>query len=119
MNPALVMDVAPENPLFREELFGPVLTVTPFTDEAEAIALANQSQYGLGGMVFTQSLDRAWRVARAIRTGTIGINGYSYLPNAPFGGFKASGIGREGGWGAIEAYTETKTIMFPVAVTGS
>jgi aldehyde dehydrogenase (NAD+) len=114
LQPTLVMDVSPDNALFNEELFGPVLTVTPFDSEDEAIAMANASRYGLGGMVFTESLSRAWRVARRVRTGTIGINGYSYLPNAPFGGVKASGIGREGGWGAIEAYTETKTIMFPV-----
>lgn len=115
LNPALVMDVREDNALFREELFGPVLTVTPFEDEADAVRLANASDYGLGGMVFTHDLSRAWRVAGAVRTGTIGINGYSYLPNAPFGGFKSSGIGREGGRGAIEAYTETKTIMFSIA----
>lgn len=114
LQPALVMDVMPESALFSEELFGPVLTVTPFDTEEEAISLANASRYGLGGMIFTESLSRAWRVAQRVRTGTIGINGYSYLPNAPFGGVKASGMGREGGWGAIEAYTETKTIMFAI-----
>lgn len=119
LNPALVMDVREDNPLFREELFGPVLTVTPFDDEAHAVRLANASDYGLGGMVFTNDISRAWRVAGAVRTGTIGINGYSYLPNAPFGGFKSSGIGREGGRGAIQAYTETKTIMFSIAPPGN
>lgn len=114
LQPALVMDVAPDSALFNEELFGPVLTVTPFDSEDQAIGMANASRFGLGGMVFTESLARGWRVAQRVRTGTIGINGYSYLPNAPFGGMKSSGIGREGGWGAIEAYTETKTIMFPV-----
>ncbi len=119
LNPALVMDVREDNALFREELFGPVLAVTPFEDEADAVRLANASDYGLGGIVFTHDLARAWRVAGAVRTGTIGINGYSYLPNAPFGGFKSSGIGREGGHGAIEAYTETKTIMFSIAPPGA
>ena len=94
----------------REEVFGPVLSVLPFDDESEAIAMANDSVFGLAGCVYTTDVSRAFRVARAIRSGCIGINNFASVPNAPFGGVKRSGLGREGGWHAIEAFTELKTI---------
>ena len=88
-----------------------MLSVMPFTDEDEAVRIANDSPYGLGGGVYTSDIKKAFRVARALRAGTIGINEFAVAPNAPFGGFKTSGLGREGGWPAIEAFTELKTVF--------
>ena len=110
INPALFVDVRNDMRIAREEIFGPVLSVIPFDTEEEAIRIANDSQYGLAGAVYTTDISRAFRVARAIRSGSIGINGYASIPNAPMGGVKRSGIGREGGWPSIEAFTELKTI---------
>ncbi len=112
VNPTLFADVDPNSRLAQEEIFGPVLAVTPFDTEEEAIALANNSAYGLSSGIYTGNIGRAWRMAESIRAGTVGINGYSFMPNSPFGGFKASGLGREGGITSIEAFTELKTIMF-------
>ncbi|HKX56817.1 MAG TPA: aldehyde dehydrogenase family protein, partial [Xanthomonadales bacterium] len=111
VNPTLFVNVDSRMKIAREEIFGPVLCVIPFETEEEAIAIANDSEYGLSGGIYTTDLSRAFRVARAVRTGTIGINGYSAMPNSPAGGVKRSGVGREGGWASIEAYTELKTIM--------
>lgn len=80
-----------------KEVFGPVLVAMPFDDEAHAIALANDTEYGLGAGVYTTNIARAFRVARSVRAGTVGINEYTVWPNAPFGGMKQSGLGREGG----------------------
>jgi aldehyde dehydrogenase (NAD+) len=113
VTPTLFADVSNDMTIAREEVFGPVLAVIPFTDEAEAIAIANDTQYGLGATVWTADIRRAIRLTRAIRAGTVGINGYQLEPNAPFGGFRASGLGREGGRAAIESYTELKTVLLP------
>jgi acyl-CoA reductase-like NAD-dependent aldehyde dehydrogenase len=95
----------------REEIFGPVITAIPFRDEAEAIALANDSDYGLYAYVWTRDRARGTRVARALRTGTVQVNSASGMhPDAPFGGYKRSGIGRDGGAWALAAYSETKYI---------
>jgi acyl-CoA reductase-like NAD-dependent aldehyde dehydrogenase len=95
----------------REEIFGPVVTAIPFRDEAEAIALANDSDYGLYAYVWTRDRARGTRVARALRTGTVQVNSASGMhPDAPFGGYKRSGIGRDGGAWALAAYSETKYI---------
>jgi aldehyde dehydrogenase (NAD+) len=110
VNPTLFADVDRTMRITREEVFGPVLVAMPFDDEAEAIRLANDTDYGLGAGVYTANVARAFRVARAVRAGTVGINEYTVEPNAPFGGYKASGLGREGGWGSIEAFTEGKTV---------
>lgn len=110
INPALFVDVHNGMRIAREEIFGPVLSVIAFETEEEAIAIANDSEYGLAGAIYTTDISRAFRVARAVRSGSIGINNYASVPNAPMGGIKRSGIGREGGWQAIEAFTETKTI---------
>ncbi|MGE2728754.1 aldehyde dehydrogenase [Mycolicibacterium vaccae] len=95
----------------REEIFGPVLTVIAYSDTDEAIAVANDSPYGLAGSVFTADDERGLQVATAVRTGTLGVNqGYPMDPFAPFGGVKASGYGRELGPEGIDSYTETKSI---------
>lgn len=115
-NPTLFADVDQNAVIAQEEIFGPVLSVIPFETEEEAVRIANNSQYGLSSGVYTGSAGRAWRVGQALRTGTVGVNGYAFMPNSPFGGFKASGIGREGGFTSIEAFTELKTIMFNLDV---
>jgi aldehyde dehydrogenase (NAD+) len=91
-----------------------VLAVIPFADEDEALQIANDTDYGLGATVYTSDIKRAFRVAKAVRAGTFGINGYNVEPHAPFGGYKASGLGREGGIEAIKAFTEVKTVMVPI-----
>jgi aldehyde dehydrogenase (NAD+) len=111
--PTLFTDVNNDMTIAREEVFGPVLSVIPFTDEDEAIKIANATEYGLAATVWTSDLKRAMRMTKALRAGTVGINGYQLEPHAAFGGYRQSGIGREGGRTAIEAYTEVKTVMLP------
>ena len=94
----------------QEEIFGPVLSVIRYTDADDAVRIANDSDYGLGGTVWTSDPERGKALARRIRTGTIGINRYLVDPGAPFGGVKASGIGRELGPDALHAYQAVKTI---------
>ena len=108
--PALFTDVSNDMTIAREEIFGPVLSVIPFSDEDEAITIANATEYGLAATVWTTDIKRALRVTRALRAGTVGINGYGLEPHAAFGGYRQSGIGREGGRTAVEAYTEVKTV---------
>ena len=95
----------------QEEIFGPVIALIACDDEADAIRIANDSIYGLNGAVFTNDPERAYRVARQLRTGCVGQNGLRMEFMAPYGGFKQSGIGREGGPENFQAYTETKTIL--------
>jgi aldehyde dehydrogenase (NAD+) len=111
VNPTLFADVDNKMSIAQDEIFGPVLSVIPVADEEEAVRVANATDYGLGAGVYTSSTARGLRVAKAIRAGTVGINDYNVMPNAPFGGYKSSGLGREGGWGSIEAFTETKTVV--------
>jgi acyl-CoA reductase-like NAD-dependent aldehyde dehydrogenase len=110
VQPALFTEVRNDMVVAREEIFGPVITAIPFADEAEAIALANDSDYGLYGYLWTGETARGLRVARALRTGTVQINGSPLNPDAPFGGYKLSGIGRDGGRYALGAYSELKYI---------
>ncbi len=117
VTPTLFADVDNQMAIARDEIFGPVLSVVPFTDEDEAIRLANDTEYGLGATVWTNDVRRAMRVAKAVRAGTFGINGYQLEPHAPFGGHGQSGIGREGGRSAVEGYTELKTVMLPLTDT--
>jgi len=108
--PTVFADVDNQMTIAREEIFGPVLAMIPFEDEADGIRLANETAYGLGASVYTTDVKRALRVAKAVRAGTFGINGYRVMPNAPFGGYGASGLGREGGQHGIEEFTELKTV---------
>ncbi|GIX21816.1 MAG: NAD-dependent succinate-semialdehyde dehydrogenase [Gammaproteobacteria bacterium] len=113
VQPTLLAEVSPAMRLWNEETFGPVVGVAPFEDEAEAIALGNATPYGLAAYFYTRDLDRAWRVARALEAGMIGINeGLISNPAVPFGGVKASGMGREGAHQGLEAYLETKYLCF-------
>jgi aldehyde dehydrogenase (NAD+) len=112
LGPSVFGDVKPDSNLAQEEIFGPVLAVIPFDTEAEAIEIANNSRYGLAGYVFTQSLNRAMRVVSQIDAGTMSVNGANFLPaNLPFGGFKMSGFGREGGQEGINDVTHSKSVQ--------
>jgi acyl-CoA reductase-like NAD-dependent aldehyde dehydrogenase len=109
--PQLLLDAPPDSAVMREEIFGPVAVVHPFDGEKEAIALANDTEYGLSASVWTGDASRATRVADAIEAGVVSINtNDSVHLTAPFGGVKASGIGRELGMAALDAFTEPKTI---------
>jgi aldehyde dehydrogenase (NAD+) len=110
VEPTVFADVDNSSTIAQEEIFGPVLSVIAYGDVDDAIRIANDSDYGLGGSVWTTDDERGKDVARRVRTGTIGINKYLPDPAAPFGGIKASGIGRELGPGAISAYQQFKSI---------
>ena len=111
--PTLFTDVTNDMSIAREEIFGPVLSVIPFADEDEAVRIANDTEYGLAATVWTSDIKRAMRMTKAIRAGTVGINGYQLEPHAAFGGYRQSGLGREGGRAAVESYTEIKTVLLP------
>jgi acyl-CoA reductase-like NAD-dependent aldehyde dehydrogenase len=109
--PTVLAGVRNDMRVAQEEIFGPVLSVIPFEDEADVLALANDTQFGLAAGMWTQNLGRAHRVARAIKAGTVYINAYGIMdPAAPFGGYKMSGLGRENGEEGIAMYTEVKTV---------
>ncbi|MBB3748320.1 acyl-CoA reductase-like NAD-dependent aldehyde dehydrogenase [Mycolicibacterium sp. BK634] len=108
--PTVFADVDNASPLAQEEIFGPVLVVIAYRDDAEAIRIANDSQFGLAGTLWSPDVERATEVARAIRTGSIGVNDYQLDIRSPFGGVKASGLGRELGPEGLAAYQVSKSI---------
>jgi aldehyde dehydrogenase (NAD+) len=114
VEPTLFVDVDNAMTIAQEEIFGPVLAVIPYSDEAEAVKIANDSDFGLSGSVWTSDVERGIDVARQVRTGTYGVNSMATIDiHQPFGGFKASGIGREFGAEGLAAFLETKTIILP------
>jgi aminomuconate-semialdehyde/2-hydroxymuconate-6-semialdehyde dehydrogenase len=115
VRPTVIVDAPADSPIQREEVFGPVVTLTPFDSEAEAVRLANDSPYGLNAMVFTENLSRAHRVAAALRAGTVWTNCFFVRDlRAPFGGVGDSGWGREGGNFSREFFTEPKAVVMAI-----
>jgi acyl-CoA reductase-like NAD-dependent aldehyde dehydrogenase len=114
VKPTLFVDVDNSMTIAQEEIFGPVLVVIPYDDENDAVRIANDSQYGLAGNVMAGDLDHALAVARRLRAGFIGLNGTAgYGADTPFGGYKASGVGRQNGIAGFDQYTEVKSVAYP------
>jgi aldehyde dehydrogenase (NAD+) len=111
VRPTVFADVRSDMAIAQEEIFGPVLSIMPYEDEDEAVAIANSTIYGLAGAVFSTSDDHALAVARRLRTGQVDVNGGSFNPVAPFGGYRQSGNGRELGRFGLEEFCETKSIQ--------
>ncbi|WP_206184820.1 aldehyde dehydrogenase family protein [Thermoactinospora rubra] len=112
VEPTVFAGVEPGMTIEQEEIFGPVLSIIPYTSEDQAVAIADGTPYGLSGAVWAGSEERAVAVARRLRTGQVSINGGSFNPQAPFGGYKQSGLGRELGEEGLEEYFETKALQF-------
>ncbi|MBM3673900.1 MAG: aldehyde dehydrogenase family protein [Actinobacteria bacterium] len=114
VEPTLFVDVDPDSTIAQEEIFGPVLAVIPYDTDDDAVRIANNSRYGLSGAVNGGDLDRAYAIAKRLRTGTVSVNnGQWFGPDSPFGGYKESGLGREHGMPGFEEYLETKTVGLP------
>jgi len=117
MAPTILADASNDMRIAQEEIFGPVATVIKFKTEEEVIRLANDTEYGLGGGVWTSDLNTALRVARKVETGRMWVNQYTnFSAGTPFGGYKKSGIGRETYKSILDAYTQTKNIFISTKV---
>jgi acyl-CoA reductase-like NAD-dependent aldehyde dehydrogenase len=117
IEPTVFGHVDNNSTIAREEIFGPVLSVIPADNEAHAVDIANDTIYGLNASVFTKDIDRAYAVARRLRSGTVGHNSFRTDFSIAFGGFKQSGIGREGGTEGLLAFLETKTVILDAMPT--
>ncbi len=114
VTPTIFTNVTNDMTIAREEIFGPVISVIAYDTVDDAIAIANDSDYGLAGSIWTSDVERGVEIAKQIRTGTLGINWYAIDPASPFGGYKNSGIGRENGREGLESYLEHKSILMPM-----
>jgi acyl-CoA reductase-like NAD-dependent aldehyde dehydrogenase len=115
--PTVFADVDNKMTIAQEEIFGPVLSVLPYDTEEEALDIANDSDYGLAGSVWTTDIDHGYEIAKQVRTGTYGINWYAFDMGSPFGGFKCSGIGREDGPEGLASFCELKSVLMPMGWT--
>ncbi len=114
IQPTLFTDVSNDMSIARQEIFGPVMVMIPFDDDDDAVRIANDSIYGLSGAIYARDKARAMAVAKRIRSGTLSVNGAGFFgADAPFGGYKQSGVGREMGLEGLMEYMEVKTIGFP------
>jgi acyl-CoA reductase-like NAD-dependent aldehyde dehydrogenase len=111
--PTVLSDCSPSMPAVQEEIFGPVVVALPFDDEEEGVALANGTSYGLYDYVWTSDAAQGLRIASLLRSGNVGVNTVGRNPETPFGGFKRSGIGRDGGSFALHAYSEMQSVVWP------
>jgi aldehyde dehydrogenase (NAD+) len=119
VEPTIFADVDTKMTIAQEEIFGPVLSVIPYDSEDEAVAIANDSDYGLAGSVWTADVEHGYQVATQVRTGTYGINWYAFDMGSPFGGYKCSGIGREDGPEGLASFCELKSVLMPMGYTSS
>jgi acyl-CoA reductase-like NAD-dependent aldehyde dehydrogenase len=116
VEPTVLADVTNDMHVAREEIFGPVVVAMPFEDEAEAVALANDSDFGLGASIWTRNVARAHRVAAQLETGMVWVNDHHRLdPSSPWGGVRDSGIGREGGWESFNDFTHVRAVTIRTA----
>jgi aldehyde dehydrogenase (NAD+) len=111
--PTVFADVAPDMTIAQEEIFGPVLSIISYSDDDEAVRIANDTMYGLAGAVWSRDIDHAGAIARRLRAGQVDINGAAFNLLAPFGGYKQSGIGREGGRYGLEEFQQLKSLQLP------
>jgi acyl-CoA reductase-like NAD-dependent aldehyde dehydrogenase len=115
VEPTVFADVAPDMTIAQEEIFGPVVSILPYDNIDDAVRIANDTPYGLSGSVYGRDPEQAYALACRMRAGNIGVNGVELAANVPFGGYKLSGVGREGGREGLEAYLETKAVFMPTA----
>ncbi|TQM29821.1 aldehyde dehydrogenase [Nocardia bhagyanarayanae] len=118
VEPTIFADVDNKSTIAQEEIFGPVLSVIPYETEDEAVAIANDSAYGLAGSVWTTDIEHGAEIAARVRTGTYAINWYAFDPTSPFGGYKNSGLGRENGPEGLDSFCEQKSLLMPLGWTG-